>query len=130
MTDETDLHGEVAEYQAEVRRLRAELAQLRGTGLHAVPDPVPPRRLTQGQILAAFVERMRTSATGEHSTVSLKTNAKGDTQVEVSVRTGETEDTATVEEAAAKARTVYDLLRSFYPMGAPAAAPRASAEDS
>lgn len=116
MTDTTHLEEEVAAYQAEVRQLREQLAELRGRPLHAVPDEEPPRRMTQGQILAAFVETMRTRATGEHSTVKLTRNAKGDTQIEVSIRTGESEDVATVEDAAAKARSVYDAMRMLYPL--------------
>ena len=123
MPDTTDIEAEVLAYKAELRALRGELAELRGGGLRAVPDPEPPRRLTQGQILAAFVDTMRARATGEHSTVKLTRNAKGDTQIEVSVRTGETPETDTVEEAAAKARTVYDTLRGFYPLGPSEAEP-------
>lgn len=77
-----------------------------------------PRRMTQGEILAAFVERMQRAGQTEHSSVTLKTNARGDVQIDVTVRTGETPEVATVDDAAAKCRTVFDLLRAFYPLGA------------
>lgn len=81
----------------------------------ATPRPVA---LTQREMLSAFVERMTRNAPTEHSSVTLKTNAKGDVQIDVTVRTGETPEVATVDDAAAKARTVFDLLRSMYPLGA------------
>jgi len=108
--------GERDDYQAEVRRLRNELAQLRGEGLREVP---PPRRLTKDEILRAHLERMVAAAGGEHSTIKLSRNAKGDTQIEVSVRTGDSEEVATVDDAAAKAKAVYDTLAAFYPIGTP-----------
>lgn len=83
-----------------------------------VESQVAPRRMTQGEILAAFVERMSRSGQTEHSSVTLKTNAKGDVQIDVTVRTGETPDVATVDDAAAKCRNVFDTLRAFYPVGA------------
>lgn len=80
-----------------------------------------PRRraLTQAELVRAFVERMQASAGGEHSSVELARNARGDTQIKVTVRTGEHEGVETAEQAAAKAKEVYDLLRSFYPMRSP-----------
>jgi len=78
-----------------------------------------PKRMTQGEILAAFVERMQAQHGGEHSSVRLTRNARGDTQIEVAVRTGESDELATVDDAAAKAKAVYDLLRSLYPMSSP-----------
>jgi hypothetical protein len=77
-----------------------------------------PRRMTQGEILAAFVDRMHRAGQTEHSSVTLKTNAKGEVQIDVTVRTGETPDVATVDDAAAKAKAVFDTLRAFYPAGA------------
>lgn len=105
---------DVLEYQQTVRALRDELAQLR-----AGRDPdAKPRRLTLSEILQAHLDRMA-HAGGEHSSVELTRNAKGDTQIKVAVRTGDTDDTATVDDAAAKARHVYDLLRGFYPHPGP-----------
>ena len=83
-----------------------------------VESQAKPRRMTQGEILAAFVDRMHRAGQTEHSAVTLKTNSKGDVQIDVTVRTGETPEVATVEDAAAKAKTVFDTLRAFYPLGA------------
>jgi len=105
--------GDVFRYQKEVRDLRAELEVLRS-------NTERPKRLTLSQILEAHLDRMRASAGGEHSTVKLTRNAKGDTQIEVSVRTGEHVEVATVEDAAGKAREIYDVLRSLYPLQPPA----------
>lgn len=80
----------------------------------ATPRPVA---LTQREMLSAFVDKTTRNAPTEHSSVTLKTNAKGDVQIDVTVRTGETPEVATVDDAAAKARTVFDLLRTFYPLG-------------
>lgn len=77
-----------------------------------------PHKLTQGEMLTLFVERATRSAPTEHSSVTLKTNAKGEIQIDVTVRTGETPEVATVDDAASKAKAVFDVLRAFYPLGA------------
>jgi hypothetical protein len=110
--------GERDEYHAEIRRLRDELRAVSDeTG--RLREAEPPKRVTTTEMLRAFLLRMQTSSTGEHSSVKLNRNAKGDTQVEVSVRTSEAEGIETVEDAAAKARTVYDTLCKLYPLSSP-----------
>ena len=84
----------------------------------AVESELRPKRMTQGEILAAFVERMQRAGQTEHSSVTLKTNARGEVQIDVTVRTGETPEVATVDDAAAKCRAVFDVLRAIYPVGA------------
>lgn len=74
------------------------------------------RSLTQREMLTAFVERATHSGPAERSSVALKTNARGEVQIEVTVRTGESPDVATVDDCAAKARAVFDVLRAFYPL--------------
>ena len=81
-----------------------------------------PRRLSLSQI----VELLLTRGGGEHSSVTLKSNARGETQVEVTVRTGETDELATVDQAAAKARDVYDELRAAYPTAGDGSSPAGS----
>lgn len=76
-----------------------------------VAAPERPRRLTMSQI----VELLLTRQTTEHSTVKLTRNAKGETQIEVSVRTGEV-GIETPEQAQTKAQQVYDHLTGLYPM--------------
>ncbi len=112
MSDETD---NMLDYQREVRRLRNELQQIRAGGA----DEGKPRRLTLSEILQYHLDRMH-NAGGEHSSVELTRNAKGDTQIKVSVRTGDSHEVQTAEHAAAKAREVYDALAMLYPMSSPA----------
>jgi hypothetical protein len=81
-----------------------------------------PRRLTQAQIIGMLLTR----GSREHSSVTLSRNAKGETQIEVVVRTGESDEVVTVDDAAAKADATYDRLRRRYPtasghVGAPPA---------
>lgn len=70
------------------------------------------KRLTLSEIL----ELMLTRSSSEHSSVTLSRNSKGETQIEVTVRTGDTDTVRTAADAAAMARTIYDQLRSAYPM--------------
>lgn len=73
-----------------------------------------PRRLSQSQIVERLLHALNRGGQ-EHSTIELNRNAKGDTQIRVSVRTGEG-DIETVDEARAKAQEQYDHLRDLYPM--------------
>lgn len=70
-----------------------------------------PRRLSLSEIVAMLLSRTG----GEHSSVKLSRNSKGDTQIEVVVRSGD-RDAETIEEAAAKTRALYDELSTIYPM--------------
>lgn len=97
-----------------VTNLRLWLTELYEAGRIRVDDP-RGRRVTNAELVRGLIEAV-TKTGGEHSTVKLTRNAKGDTQVEVSVRTGDTPDVQTVDAAAAKAVEVYDRLRLLYPM--------------
>jgi hypothetical protein len=68
-------------------------------------------RMTLSQVVEKLLERGGT----EHSSVTLSRNAKGATQIEVVVRTGEGGAVTTVEEAEAVAISVYERLRTRYP---------------
>jgi hypothetical protein len=50
------------------------------------------------------------------SSVSLTRNAKGETQIDVEVKTSENGSASTVEQAAAIAATEYETLRGRYPL--------------
>ena len=76
-----------------------------------------PPRVTLSEIVRALLER----GPGEHSSVKLTRNAKGDTQIEVTVRSGGV-DAETLDEAARKAREHYDALRDEYPLSGDGAA--------
>lgn len=67
--------------------------------------------MTLSQVVEKLLERGGT----EHSSVTLSRNAKGATQIEVVVRTGDSGAVATVEEAEAVAISVYERLASRYP---------------
>jgi hypothetical protein len=69
-----------------------------------------PKRLSMSQI----VELLLTRSPADHSTIRLSRNAKGDTQVDVSIRTGEP-GLETVEQARAKAEETYEHLCKLYP---------------
>jgi len=72
-----------------------------------------PKRMSLSQIVEALLHR----GGAEHSSVTLSRNAKGETQIEVVVRTGEAGDITTIEEAEAAAVEVYDRLRTAYTFG-------------
>jgi peptidyl-tRNA hydrolase len=71
--------------------------------------------MTLSQIVEAQLAALN-RAGGEHSSVRLTRNAKGDTQIEVTVRTGDESHLLTVADAAEHARTIYDSLRDAYPL--------------
>lgn len=79
----------------------------------AAPDfEALPRRLTQAQIIGLLLQRR----SADHSSVSLSRNAKGETQIEVTVRSGDSAEVETVDEAAEKAAELYDRLRRRFPL--------------
>ena len=106
--------SELDHVREELRAIRAELVERREAE-RPTPEGEPRPRITQAEVLRYLLER-QAKAGGEHSTVRLTRNAKGDTQIEVSVRTGEHEGIETVEAAAGKAQEVYDVLRAMYPL--------------
>ena len=69
------------------------------------------KRLSLSEVTRALLDR----GGSEHSSVTLTRNAKGETQIEVVVRTGEGGDVQTVEQAEEHAKQVYDRLRTAYP---------------
>ena len=71
-----------------------------------------PKRLTLSEIL----ELLLTRSASEHSSVELTRNSKGETQIAVTVRTGDAGEIQTAAQAAAEAQTIYDRLRSTYPL--------------
>jgi len=64
-------------------------------------------RLSLSDILALMLTR----SAGEHDSVTLKLNAKGETQPEVTARSREGE---TLAETAARVRETYDELCEYY----------------
>lgn len=78
------------------------------------PETATPRRLTLSQIVEQLLQR----GSSEHSSVTLSRNSKGETQIEVVVRTGDAGDIVTIEEAEQAAQAVYDRLRVAYHFGA------------
>lgn len=72
-----------------------------------------PKRLRAADLVEQLVHAL-TRSSSEHSSVKLTRNARGDTQIEVTVRTGEGGVT-TVAEARDRARAEYDRLCRLYP---------------
>ncbi len=72
----------------------------------------PQRRMT----LSAIVELLLARGSADRSSVSLVRNARGETQIEVTVRASETSAVATVTEAETVAVEVFERLRMRYPM--------------
>lgn len=75
----------------------------------SAPEKPRPVRLSLSDVLALLL----TKPTRGEETVTLKANAKGDTQIEVTAREREGESLADVAERVSK---VYDGLCELYPM--------------
>lgn len=71
------------------------------------------KRMTLSQV----VEHLLTRSSSQSSSVTLARNAKGETQIEVVVRTDAELDIKTPDDAAEVAQRVYDALRTAYPFG-------------
>lgn len=84
-------------------------------GLDEQPAPLPRRRaMTQREMIESLLAALARTQ-GEHGSVELTRNARGDVQIRVAVRTGEN-GVESVEDAATKARQVYDQLAALYPI--------------
>lgn len=105
------------ETTAELARVRAELdaarIALRSRG--AEPEPAEPKRLRATDVIDGLLAALSKHG-GDRSSVSLTRNARGNTQIEVTVRTGDSASVQTVDECAAEATRVYDALRLLYPL--------------
>ena len=69
-------------------------------------------RLSLSEIVTLLLSRQQ----GERSSVTLSRNAKGVTQIEVTVRTGDTHESIPAVDAEAAAVAIYDGLRARYPL--------------
>lgn len=78
----------------------------------ATIDTASGRRLSLSQIVEILLTRGNT----ERSSVTLTRNAKGVTQIEVTVRTGDTPEVATAADAVKVASSLYTDLRAAYPL--------------
>lgn len=72
----------------------------------------PPKRLSLSEIVSMLLTR----SGGSGSSVTLSRNARGVTQIEVTVRTGDEDDLQTPEQAAERCNAIYASLRATYPM--------------
>ena len=70
--------------------------------------------MTQANVITRLIDALGRVG-GEHSSVRLTRNSRGDVQVEVACRTGE-QGVETVEQARVKAQQQFDLLCQLYPM--------------
>ena len=74
----------------------------------------PAKRLRASELVEQLLGAL-TRSRDEHSSVKLARNARGDTQIEVTVRSGESEGLDTIDAVAHEARRIYDWLRTQYP---------------
>lgn len=70
------------------------------------------KRLTLSEIVLHLLQR----SGNERSSVALSRNAKGVTQIDVTVRTGDTEGITSALDAEREATAIYDRLRRQYPL--------------
>lgn len=75
----------------------------------------PAKRLSLSEIVGAQLAILNRNGS-EHSSVKLIQGARGQTQIEVVVRTGDEATLLTVDQAAAKAAEIYNELRAQFPM--------------
>jgi len=104
--------GEDAARQVEL--LREELRAAFDSGALDAAG-IPSRSISRAEILRGLLAAI-TKTGGGSSHVALTRNAKGETQLEVSVRTGDTAGIETPADAMAEAVRLYDSLREVYPM--------------
>lgn len=71
----------------------------------------PSKRMTLSQV----VEHLLTRGSAQSSSVTLTRNAKGETQIEVVIRTDAELAMPTPDDASATAQRIYDELRVKYP---------------
>lgn len=108
-----------SDYHAEVQELRAELERLRGLTRPTVVPDEKPKRISPTEILRSMLATSEARAKrSDHSSARLTRGMTGNVGIEVLVATGEAEDVATPELAAAKAQAIFDMLDSFYPVSA------------
>lgn len=83
----------------------------------APTEPAPtaeprPKRLTLSEIVQLLLSRSH----ADRSAVKLGRDSRGQTVIEVNIRTGDNEDVATIEQAEARALEVFERLRAAYPL--------------
>lgn len=106
--------SDIQDVYREVERLRSQLdelpEQLEQRGLLK-----PRRRVSKDDVLAGFVASLNRGGQ-EHSSVRIARNARGDTQFEVVVRSGDTPEISTAAEAMAEATRLYQVLDEAFAM--------------
>jgi hypothetical protein len=83
----------------------------------AAPTPAAETTPAKRMSLSQVVEHLLNRGSSQSSSVSLTRNAKGETQIEVVVRTDAGGDVSTIEDAETVAVKVYDRLRETYTFG-------------
>lgn len=82
-------------------------------------EPTGVRRLRAADVIAqqqAVIAMLTNRGGGEKSSVTLTRNAKGETQIEVTIRTDD-ERVTTAADAMAEARRLYEEACTAYPAG-------------
>jgi hypothetical protein len=97
-----------------VRALRSELTT-RFELDQTTGEPTKRRRLTKDDVLAAHLAALAKPAVDHHA-VTIKSNSKGETQVEVTVRTDANIGIETPAQAFAEASRIYIQARQAFNM--------------
>ena len=104
------------DHYAEMQELRAELDRLRGLARPTIVPDEKTKRLSTTEVLRSMLATAEARAKrSDHSSARITRGMTGNIAIEVLVATGEDEDVATPELAAAKAQAIFDMLASFYP---------------
>lgn len=98
---------------AAVTRLNADLREALRAAVAGTPHE-PGRRMTMSEVLRSMLDAQQNRG-GHSSSVTLSRNARGATQIEVTVRSGDSPAIETAADAHAEAVRIYDALRLSYP---------------
>lgn len=98
----------------EVALLRDQLGELIAAGRLQVEHD-GPGRVNLSEVVRGLLAAV-TKTSPQHSAVTITRNARGGIQYEVTVRTGDSDDVVTVDDAAAKAVELEDRLALLYPL--------------
>jgi len=107
MTTTDDFHRELLHMR--------ELIEQRLPDVPAEDGTVKRRRVTKDDVLASFLASLNRGGQ-EHSSVRISRNARGDTQFEVVVRSGDTPEIETAAQAMAEATRLYLVLDEAFTM--------------
>ena len=120
MTEIEDVYLAIAELRREITDRLGEVP--------VDQPPTKPRRLTKDDVTAGLLAAA-TKTAPEHHSVSLKTNAKGEVQVEITVRAMPGSEFETPAAAFAEASRIYLMARDTLTLAGIAVSPQEGPRD-